>query len=260
MLLAIDCGNTNFTFAVFDGDEVKGNWRASSDPHRTADEYAVWLTQLMSLKGLDPKAVDGAIIASVVPGALYPLASLCSHFFGADALIVGRPGVKTGIEVKIDRPETLGADRLANAVSAYERYGGPLIVVDFGTATNFDIVDGEGAFIGGVLAPGVELAAEAFATAAAKLPRIRVRMPERVIGKSTEGAMESGIFWGYVGLVEGLVGRIKDEYGGPMKVIATGGLAPLFERASPLIEHIDLELTIRGLLSIYRRNQAAVAP
>jgi type III pantothenate kinase len=255
MLLAIDCGNTNFVFAVFDGDEVKGNWRASSDPHRTADEYAVWLSQLMALKGLDPKAIDGTIIASVVPDVLYPLASLSSHFFGVDPLIVGRPDVETGVEVKIDRPETLGADRLANAVAAHERYGGPLIVVDFGTATNFDIIDGEGAFIGGVLAPGVDLAAAAFATAAAKLPRIRIRMPERVIGKSTEGAMESGIFWGYVGLIEGLVERIKTEYGGPMKVIATGGLAPLFDRATPMIDHTDLELTIRGLLSIYRRNR-----
>jgi type III pantothenate kinase len=259
MLLAIDCGNTNFVFAVFDGDEVKGNWRASSDPRRTADEYAVWLTQLMSLRGLDPKSIDGTIIATVVPDVLYPLASLSSHFFGVDPLIVGRPGVETGVEVKIDRPETLGADRLANAIAAHERYGGPLIVVDFGTATNFDIIDGDGAFIGGVLAPGVDLAAEAFATAAAKLPRIRIRMPERVIGKSTEGAMESGIFWGYVGLIEGLVERIRSEFGGPMKVVATGGLAPLFDRATPLIDHTDLELTIRGLLSIYRRNRTDAA-
>ena len=254
MLLAIDCGNTNFVFAVFDGDRLMGNWRASSDPHRTSDEYAVWLSQLMALKGVSTEDIDGTIIASVVPDALYPLASLSSHFFGVDPMIVGRPDVDVGIDVRIDRPETLGADRIANAVAAHERYGGPLIVVDFGTATNFDIVDKDGAFIGGVLAPGVDLSAEAFATAAAKLPRIRVRMPEKVIGKSTESAMESGIFWGYIGLVEGIVRRIKAEYGGEMKVVATGGLAPLFERATDAIEHIDLELTIRGLLAIYRRN------
>ena len=254
MLLAIDCGNTNFVFAVFDGDRLMGNWRASSDPHRTSDEYAVWLSQLMALKGVSTEDIDGTIIASVVPDALYPLASLSSHFFGVDPMIVGRPDVDVGIDVRIDRPDTLGADRIANAVAAHERYGGPLIVVDFGTATNFDIVDKDGAFIGGVLAPGVDLSAEAFATAAAKLPRIRVRMPEKVIGKSTESAMESGIFWGYIGLVEGIVRRIKAEYGGEMKVVATGGLAPLFERATDAIEHIDRELTIRGLLAIYRRK------
>lgn len=260
MLLAIDCGNTNFVFAIFDGDVLKGNWRAASDPRRTADEYAVWLSQLMSLKGIAATDIDAAVIASVVPDALYPLASLSSHFFGTDPLIVGRPDVELGIDIRIDRPETLGADRIANAIAAHERFGGPLIVVDFGTATNFDVVDVDGAFIGGVLAPGVDLSAEAFATAAAKLPRIRVRMPERVIGKSTESAMESGIFWGYIGLVEGIVKRIKAEYGGDMKVIATGGLAPLFERATDSIGHIDLELTIRGLLAIHRRNQALGRP
>ena len=256
MLLAIDCGNTNFVFAIFDGDELKGSWRASSDPHRTTDEYLVWLTHLMGLKGITPADIDSSIIASVVPDALYALASLCTHYFNADPLIVGRPGVTTGIEIKIDRPETVGADRLANAIAAHACYGGPLIVVDFGTATNFDVVDADGAFVGGVLAPGVDLSLEALASAAAKLPRIRVRKPERVIGKGTEEAMESGIFWGYVGLVEGLVARIKEEFGAAMTVVATGGLAPLFDRASPVIDHTDRELTLRGLLHIYRLNKA----
>lgn len=259
MLLAIDCGNTNFVFAVFDGDEIKGSWRARSDPHKTTDEYAVWLTQLMSMKGISAESISGTIISSVVPDALYPLASLSSHFFNVDPMIIGRPGVNPGLEVRIPRPETVGADRLANAVAAHNRYGGPLIVVDFGTATNFDIVGEDGAFIGGVLAPGVDLSLEAFSTAAAKLPRIRVRMPEKVIGDSTETAMESGVFWGYVGLIEGLVSRIQEEYGGPMKVIATGGLAPLFDRASPKIDAIDQELTLRGLLDIYRLNSTKAA-
>jgi type III pantothenate kinase len=163
------------------------------------------------------------------------------------------------LDIRIPRPETVGADRLANAVAAHNRYGGPLIVVDFGTATNFDVVGEDGAFIGGVLAPGVDLSLETLSAAAAKLPRIRVRMPEKVIGDSTESAMESGVFWGYVGLLEGLVSRIQEEYGGPMKVIATGGLAPLFDRASPMIDAIDQELTLRGLLDIYRLNTTKTA-
>ncbi|MDX1401248.1 MAG: type III pantothenate kinase, partial [Kiloniellales bacterium] len=181
-------------------------------------------------------------------------ASLCSHYFGTDPLIVGRQGVESGLRIEIDRPETLGADRIANAIAAHNRYRGPLIVVDFGTATNFDVVDESGAFIGGVLAPGVDLSLDALSTAAAKLPRIRVRMPERVIGRTTESALESGFFWGHVGLVEGLISRIRSEFGKPMKVVGTGGLAPLFERASPLIDVIDPELTLRGLLDIYRLN------
>ncbi|MEM7168900.1 MAG: type III pantothenate kinase [Pseudomonadota bacterium] len=254
MLLAIDSGNTNFEFAVFDGDRLCGSWRTASDANRTADEYLVWLTQLMGLQGLKAEMIDGAIISSVVPAALYPLASLCSRYFGVDPLIVGRPGVELGIEVRVEQPEAVGADRLVNSIAAHEQFGGPLIVVDFGTATSFDVVGSDGAFEGGVLAPGVNLSLQAFHLAAAKLPLVRVRMPEQVIGKATEPAMESGIFWGYIGLVEGLVARIKSEYGAPMKVIATGGLATLFDRATPVIEHVDPELTLRGLLSIYRTN------
>ncbi len=254
MLLAIDSGNTNFEFAVFDGEELRGSWRTATNPDRTADEYMVWLTQLMGLQGLRPDMIDGSIIASVVPAALYPLASLCSRYFGRDPLIVGRPEVKLGIEVRVDRPDAVGADRLVNTIAAHEKYGGPLIVVDFGTATSFDVVAADGAFEGGVLAPGVNLALQTFHTAAAKLPLVRARKPERVIGKDTEPAMESGIFWGYISLVEGIVARMKKEYGAPMKVVATGGLASLFDRATPVIEHVDPELTLQGLLSIYRSN------
>ena len=255
MLLAVDCGNTNFKFAVFEGDRLRGSWRTASDPHRTSDDYAVWLSQLMSFVGVKREDIDGAIIASVVPDALYPLASLCSYFFGHDPMIVGRPEVKLGIEVRIDRPAVVGADRLVNAVAGYKFFGGPLIVIDFGTATSFDIIGADGAYEGGVLAPGVNLSIEAFAQATAKLPRIRVRQPETVIGKDTEPAMESGIFWGYVGLIEGLTRRIQEEYGQPMKVVATGGLAPLFERVTDAIEHIEPDLTLKGLLAIYEKNK-----
>ncbi len=254
MLLAIDCGNTNFKFAVFEGEKLRGSWRTASDPHRTTDDYAVWLSQSMAFKGVDRGDIDGAIIASVVPDALYPLASLCSHFFGHDPMIVGRHDVDLGIEVRMDRPAVVGADRLVNAVAGHKLYSGPLIVVDFGTATSFDIVAADGGYEGGVLAPGVNLSVEAFARAAAKLPRIRVRQPEQVIGKDTEPAMESGIFWGYVGLIEGLTVRIKKEYGQPMTVIATGGLAPLFERVTDAIDHIEPDLTLKGLLNIYEMN------
>jgi type III pantothenate kinase len=256
MLLAIDSGNTNFVFAVFDGDEIRGSWRAATDPHRTADEHSVWLSQLMALKGLKPADIDGAIISSVVPDALYPLASLCTYFFGHDPLIVGQPEVELGIEVHMDRPEAVGADRLVNAVAAHRIYGDgrAMIVIDFGTATSFDVVGEDGSYQGGVLAPGVNLSVEAFAMAAAKLPRVRIRKPERVIGKDTEPAMQSGIYWGYIGLIEGLAVRIQEEYGAAMKVIATGGLAPLFARSTRVIDEVDDELTLRGLCEIYRLN------
>ena len=255
MLLAIDCGNTNFVFAVFDGDELRGSWRAASDSRRTADEYWIWLTQLMALKDIVPEDIDGAVIASVVPAALYPLASLCSYYFKVDPVTIGQPGVKLGISVDVERPQAVGADRLVNAIAAYRTYGGPLIVIDFGTATSFDVVGADGSYQGGVLAPGVNLSVEAFAMAAAKLPRVRVRCPDRVIGKDTEPAMESGIFWGYISLIEGLIDRIKKEFGAPMTVVATGGLAPLFDKSTDAIDHIDGDLTLRGLRDVYRVNQ-----
>ncbi len=254
MLLAIDSGNTNFVFAVFDGDRLCGSWRAASDGRRTADEYWVWLTQLMAMKDLNPEDIDGAVIASVVPAALYPLASLCSHYFKTDPVIVGQPGVELGIKVEMDRPEAVGADRLVNAIAAQQNFKGPMIVIDFGTATSFDVVGADGSYQGGVLAPGVNLSIEAFALAAAKLPRVRVRCPETVIGKDTEPAMESGIFWGYISLIEGIVARIKEEFGAPMTVVATGGLATLFEKSTDAIDHTDPDLTLRGLLAVYRLN------
>jgi len=255
MLLAIDSGNTNVVFSIYDGDEAKGVWRCSNNPRRTADEYMVWLMQLMELDGVDRKSIDGAIIASVVPEALFHLVSLCRRYFDCEPLVVGEAGVELGIEILMDRPEQVGADRLVNAIAAHERYARPLIVVDFGTATTFDIVDGDGNYRGGVIAPGINLSLEALYRAASKLPRVEIRPTEKIIGKATIPAMQSGIFWGYVGLIEGLIQRIRGELGDPdMPVVATGGLAPMFAESTALFDHIDRDLTIHGLLLIHRRN------
>ena len=261
MLLAIDSGNTNVIFAVYDGaDHLRGSWRASTEAKRTADEYAVWLTQLMALESLAPSDVSGAIIANVVPATMYALKTLCRRYFKAEALVVGEPGVALGIKVRVERPDQVGEDRLVNAVAAHDRFGGPLILIDFGTATTFDVTGADGAYEGGVIAPGINLSLEALDRAAAKLPRIAIKEPpQRVIGGATVPAMESGAYWGYVGLIEGIVARIKGEYGQAMTVVATGGLAPLFARATDCIEQIDPDLTLRGLLAIYRANTAAAA-
>jgi len=254
MLLAIDCGNTNTVFAIYsDGTQV-GSWRVATNAHRTADEYAVWLTQLMALKGVHTDQVTGAVIASVVPDAKFPLRSLVRAYFGTEPLVIGEPGVELGIQILIDRPEQAGADRLMNAVAVHARHSGATIVVDFGTATNFDIIDGDGNFFGGVFAPGVNLSVEALFMASAQLPRVELKRPERVIGKSTVPAIQSGIFWGYVSMIEGLIARIKDDFGAPMQVIATGGLAPLFAAEVPAIDAVDPDLTMRGLVEVYRRN------
>lgn len=254
MLLAIDSGNTNIVFALFDGEKVLGEWRSSTDTNRTADEFGVWLTQLMAMEGLGREVVHSCIIASVVPAVVFSLKTLCRRYFNCEALVVGDEGVKLGIEIDLDRPEEVGADRLVNAVAAHKYYQGPLIVIDFGTATTFDVVDGDGTYRGGAIAPGINLSLEALHMAAAKLPRVAIGRPKSVIGRATVPAMRSGIFWGYCGLIEGLVGRIKKEFGEPMTVLATGGLAPLFMEAIDVIQHLDPDLTLRGLLEIHRLN------
>ena len=255
MLLAIDSGNTNIVFALYDGERQRGVWRRANDYRRTADEYGVWLLQLMALAKLHPEDVDAAIIATVVPDTLFSLKGLCRTYFQADPMVVGQPGLELGIKVLVDSPESVGADRLVNAVAAHERYGGPLIIVDFGTATTFDVIDHEGNYAGGVIAPGINLSIEALHRAAAMLPRVSVEKPPTVIGKRTTPAMQSGIYWGYVGLIEGLVKRIREEYGEELPVIATGGLAPLFDAATEAIGSVDGDLTLRGLVSIHARNQ-----
>lgn len=254
MLLAIDSGNTNIVFAVFDGEDIRGEWRASTNSSRTADEFGVWLTQLLSLSGLKPEDITSAIIASVVPALVFNLKSLCRRYFRCEPLVVGDAGVDLGLEILLERPEEVGADRLVNAVAAHHGYDGAVIVVDFGTATTFDVVDEHGNYCGGAIAPGINLSLEAMHMAAAKLPRVAIGRPKEVIGKSTVSAMRSGIFWGYVGLIEGLVRRTKEEFGGDMTVVATGGLAPLFREATDIINHLDPDLTLRGLLEIHRRN------
>ena len=257
MLLAVDSGNTNIVFAVFDGDELRGEWRSSSDARRTADEYGVWLAQLMALAELKAGDITDCVVATVVPETLYSLKTLCRKYFGCEPVVIGEPGVKLGLEVLAESPDEVGADRLVNAAAAHSRYGGPLIIIDFGTATTFDVVDDKGNYFGGVIAPGINLSLDALHMAAAKLPRVAVQKPLTVIGRRTVPAMLSGVYWGYMGLLEGLVARIKEEYGEDMKVIATGGLAPLFAEGTPIIDHLDQGLTLRGLAEIHRRNVPA---
>jgi type III pantothenate kinase len=255
MLLAIDSGNTNVVFAVYAGDELRASWRAATNPKRTADEYAVWLTQLMALSNLALGDIDATIIANVVPEAAFNLIGLCRRYFSSEPLIIGRPNCRLGIGIDVDMPpQNVGADRIANAVAAQDRYEAPLMVVDFGTSTNFDIVDRAGNYCGGVLAPGPNLAVLALEMAAAQLPRVSIERPPTVVGRSTIPAMQSGVFWGYVGLVEGLVRRIREERGEAMGVIATGGLAPLFATAIDVIDTVDPDLTLWGLRLIHRRN------
>ena len=255
MLLAIDVGNTNSKFAVFDGDKLVSQYRLRTEAKRTADEYAAWGTQLMHLQGFEPRTITGAILASVVPPVNPHLRRLCQTYFHTDLLIVGEPDCQLGIKVLIDRPQDAGADRLVGVIAGYKMHGGPLITVDFGSATTFDMADSDGNFIGGVLAPGVELTIESFYLMTARLPRIRVEKPERVIGKATVPAMQSGIFWGYVGLIESLIRRIRDEYGEPMKVVATGGLANVFKDEIGMFDAIEPDLMSLGLLEIWRRNR-----
>ncbi len=255
MLLAINANNTNTVFSVWEGERLQGAWRAATEAKRTADEYVVWLDHLLGLAGLSRRAITATVIASVVPEANFNLLTLSRRYCGSEPLVVGEPGVDIGAQALVDRPEEVGADRLVNTVAAHNRYGGPLIVVDFGTATTFDVVDVAGNYCGGVIAPGINLSLTALHLAAAKLPSVRIRRTDQVIGKSTVACMQSGIFWGYVGLVEGLVARIKREFGGEMRVIATGGLAPLFDGATAVIERVDADLTLWGLRLIYERNR-----
>ena len=257
MLLCINANNTNVKFAVYEGEKPVGDWRLKTEAARTADQYVVWLDQLMRMAGLELKQITDAIIASVVPASVFHLTMLCEQHLKTKPLVVGDPAVKLGIAVKMDIPTaTVGADRLANAVGGYITYRKPLIIVDFGTATTFDVADGEGNYLGGAISPGINLSVEILHSATAMLPRIAVERPARVIGKSTTEAMQSGIFWGYVGLVEGMVQRITKEFGADLAVVATGGLAPLFVGVTPVIHHLDPDITMRGLVEIFRRNRS----
>ena len=253
MLLAIEQGNTNTLFAVHDGKDWIAQWRTATEASRTADEYAVWLNQLLEMAKLGLADLDACIISTVVPQSLFNLRNLSRRYLHAEPLVVGE-NATLGIAIRIEKPSEAGADRLVNAVGGFMAYGGPLILVDSGTATTFDVVGADGGFEGGVIAPGINLSMQALHQAAARLPRIGIEKPDRVVGRGTVEAMQSGVYWGYVGLIDSLIERIRAEYGKPMKVVATGGVASLFEGATKHIDAFDHDLTIRGLLEIYRRS------
>lgn len=259
MLLAIDAGNTNIVFALVDqGTKVVARWRVATDPRRTADEYAVWLHQLLTLGGRTLSDVDAVIIATVVPRALHNLKVLASKYFGVEALVAGEAPALFGITLDVPEPQTVGADRAVNAIAAHAAHPGDLIVVDFGTATTFDVVDYQGAYKGGIITPGINLSLDALFSAAAKLPRIAIEAPQdrHVIGRTTEDQMHIGVFWGYVAMMEGLILRLRAEIGRPVKVIATGGLSVLFDAHSDVFDAIEPDLTIQGLALLYERSTA----
>jgi type III pantothenate kinase len=259
MLLAIDTGNTNTLFAVHDGKEWRAQWRSATDMTKTADDYAVWLGTLMEMNGLSLAQIDDCIISTVVPQSLFNQRNFARRYLKVEPFVIGE-NVDLGVKVLIPKPSEVGADRLVNAVGAHAAYPGPLIVIDSGTATTFDIVGADGSFEGGIISPGINLSMKALHEAAAKLPRVAIQKPPQgqVIGKDTVTAMQSGVFWGYIDLIDGLVDRIKGEYGRPMTVIATGGVASLFQGAARTIDHYDSDVTIRGLLVLYERNLQTV--
>lgn len=258
MLLAIDLGNTNVVFALFDGRSIRARWRIATDPRRTGDEYAVWLSQLLALEGIERSAIDQIIVATVVPRALHNIEVLADKYFKVKPLVAGEPGAEYGMEIDVDQPRTLGADRAVNAVAAHARYTGDLVVVDFGTATTFDVVDFNGAYKGGIIAPGINLSLDALVGHTAKLPRIAIEAPrsDSVIGTNTEDQMLIGVFWGYVAMMEGLISRMKAQIGRPARVIATGGLAVLFDAHTSIFDAVDADLTLDGLAILAERARA----
>ncbi len=259
MLLAVDAGNTNLVFALVEDGIIRARWRIATDPRRTADQYAVWLHQLLELEGFTRADVDAVIIGTVVPRALHNLEVLATKYFGVEPLIAGQGEADWPIELDVVEPRSVGADRVLNAIAAHALHDGDLIVIDFGTATTFDVVDYQGCYKGGIIVPGINLSLDALVSAAAKLPRIAIEAPESgtVIGRTTEDQMHIGIFWGYVAMIEGLTERIKAEIGRPVKVVTTGGLAVLFDERTEIFDAIEPDLTIQGLAMLYERSRAA---
>lgn len=255
MLLAIDVGNTNSVIALFDDSEPVAVWRTSTSSTRTADEYAVWLTQLLTMTPYKLSDITSCVISNVVPQSLFHFRNLARRYLKLEPFVVTAQNVP-GVPVRIPTPSEAGADRLVNAVGAFVKHGGPLVVVDSGTATNFDVIGDDGGFEGGIIAPGINLSMQALHDAAARLPRVAIERPERIIGTDTVGAMKTGVYWGYVSLIEGLISKVREEYGSPLKVVATGGVASLFEGATDAIDIFDPDLTIRGMYEIHRRLKA----
>ncbi|MGR3291786.1 MAG: type III pantothenate kinase [Paracoccaceae bacterium] len=254
MLLCIDTGNTNTVFSVWDGSKFLSTWRTSTEWQRTADQYYVWLSTLMKFEKLDV-TINEVIISSTVPRVVFNLRLLCDRYFNCRPIVVGKPDCLLPTDPRVDQGTIVGPDRLVNTAGAYDRHGGDLIVVDFGTATTFDVVASDGAYIGGAIAPGVNLSLEALHHAAAALPHVDITKPQAVIGTNTVHCMQSGVFFGYIGLVREICARIKAEYDLPMQIIGTGGLAPLFEQAETLFDETEDDLTMHGLTVIHRYNK-----
>jgi type III pantothenate kinase len=253
MLLAVDAGNTNLVFALVDKDGIKARWRIATDPRRTADQYSVWLHQLLELEGYSREDVEGVIIGTVVPRALHNLEVLSEKYFHKTPVIAGQGSAAWPLQLDVDEPQNVGADRALNAIAAHAKHPGDLLIIDFGTATTFDVVSATGAYSGGIIAPGINLSLDALVSAAAKLPRIAIEAPDgdSVIGRTTESQMIIGIYWGYVAMIEGLAERIKREVGRPVTVVATGGLATLFDKHTKVFDAIEPDLTIQGLSLLY---------
>jgi len=255
MLLAVDVGNTNVVFALFDGQAIKARWRIATDPRRTADEYAVWLMQLLGIEGIDRSAISTIIVSTVVPRSLHNLEVLAVKYFGVPLLVAGVGKASYAIDIDVDQPKSLGADRAVNAIAGHAKFPGDLIIVDFGTATTIDAIDFNGAYKGGIIAPGLNLSLDALVGNTAKLPRIAIAVPpsKSVIGTNTEDQMLIGVYWGYVAMIEGLIARMRAEIGRPATVIATGGLSVLFNRQEGLFDAIDPDLTLNGLALLAER-------
>lgn len=256
MLLTVDCGNTNTVFSIWDGQAFIATWRTATEHQRTADQYYVWLSTLMSLQKIEAD-ITHMIISSTVPRVVFNLRVLADRYFNTRPFVVGKPECLLPIDVRVDAGTAVGPDRLVNTVAGYDLYGPNLIIVDFGTATTFDVVAHDGAYVGGVIAPGVNLSLSALHHAAAALPHVDIAKPQAVIGTNTVACMQSGVFWGYVGLVREICARIKEEYGVPMKVIATGGLATLFQQSADLFDAFEDTLTMHGLRLIHEHNMKA---
>ena len=254
MLLAIDCGNTNTVFAIWDGQRFLCTLRTSTHHARTADAYFTWFSTLVKHYGIEADITE-VIISSTVPRVVFNLRIFTDRFFGCRPLVVGKPECKLPVNPRVDAGTQVGPDRLVNTAGAHDRHGGDLIVVDFGTATTFDVVAHDGAYVGGAIAPGVNPSLEALHQMAAALPHVDVTKPDRVIGTNTVDCMQSGVFWGYVGLVQGMCGRIRAEYGAPMQIVGTGGLAPLFAQGAGLFDTIEDDLTMHGLTVIHAHNK-----